>query len=228
MEEFIFDDDVDEVGAEIEAHCPKCKADTQHVVVSKYEDEIRRVQCNPCGDVHPYRKPRGESDEDEATPTPKKKAAKAKPTWEQMMAKNSKKQPKPYQLGDYFKEMELLSHPKFGVGFVTENIGDDKIEVTFKDDKRVLVHNRKGLTLPFLRPVVQAKAKGKKVAAGNGAKKAPAPKPPAKPAKPAAKQKPAAKPAPKRQAKPKAAARTAAKKPTQTTARSTKKAKKSR
>ncbi len=212
MEEFIFDDDVDEVGAEVEAHCPKCKADTQHVVISKYEDEIRRVQCNPCGDVHPYRKPRGESEEEEAAPPPtKKKAQKAKPTWDQVMAKSSKKQPKPYQLGEYFKENELLSHPKFGVGFVSENIGDDKIEVTFKDDKRVLVHNRKGLTLPFMRPVAQAKGKGKKVAAAAPVAKKPA----AKAAKPAPKPpKPAAKPAKKPAAKTKAAARTAAKKPT--------------
>src|SRR5262249_51015440 len=159
MEEFIFDDDVDEVGAEVEALCPKCKADTAHVVVSKYEEEIRRVQCNPCGDVHPYRKPRGDSADDE-TPEPvtKKKAVKAKPTWEQVMAK-TKKPPRPYALDEYFKEMEILSHPKFGTGYVTENIGDDKIEVTFKDDKRVLVHNRKGLTLPFsmLRPAPNAK-----------------------------------------------------------------------
>src|SRR5258706_163753 len=60
MEDFIFDDDVDEVGAEVEAFCPKCKADTTHVVISKYEDEIRPVQCNPCGDVHSYPKPKGE------------------------------------------------------------------------------------------------------------------------------------------------------------------------
>jgi hypothetical protein len=223
MEEFIFDDDVDEVGAEVEAHCPKCKADTQHVVVSKYEDEIRRVQCNPCGDVHPYRKPRGESEEEaEPTPAAKKKAAKAKPTWEQVMAKHAKKQPKPYQLGEYFKEMEVLSHPKFGLGFVTENIGDDKIEVTFKDDKRVLVHNRKGLTLPFMRPVAQPKGKKGKgavvaapapavnVSAKKGAAKATAK------AKVAAKPAPAPAPAPKPKkpaAKPKAAARAAAKKP---------------
>ena len=223
MEEFIFDDDVDEVGAEVEAHCPKCKADTQHVVVSKYEDEIRRVQCNPCGDVHPYRKPRGESEEEaEPTPAAKKKAAKAKPTWDQVMAKHAKKQPKAYQLGEFFKEMEVLSHPKFGVGFVTENIGDDKIEVTFKDDKRVLVHNRKGLTLPFMRPVAQPKGKKGKAApvaapahvqsSANGSAKKGA-------AKAAAKAKAApAKPAPKAQpkkpaAKPKAAARAAAKKP---------------
>jgi hypothetical protein len=237
MEEFIFDDDVDEVGAEVEAHCPKCKADTQHVVVSKYEDEIRRVQCNPCGDVHPYRKPRGESEEEEPAPV-KKKAAKAKPTWEQVMAKNAKKQPKAYQLGEYFKEMEVLSHPKFGLGFVTENIGDDKIEVTFKDDKRVLVHNRKGLTLPFMRPVAPSGGKGKgqkgkPAAAAAAAVTVPAPaepapsangsakkgaakaaKPAAKPAKPAAAKPAPAKPAKKPAAKAKAAARTAAKKPT--------------
>ncbi len=164
MEDFIFDDDADEVGAEVEAHCPKCKADTQHVVVSKYEDEIRRVQCNPCGDVHPYRKPRGESDEEEPAPAVKKKAVKAKPTWDQVMAKHAKKQPKVYQLGEFFKEMEVLSHPKFGVGFVTENIGDDKIEVTFKEDKRVLVHNRKGLSLPYMKPAAAPAATTAKAA----------------------------------------------------------------
>src|SRR5690242_5933835 len=104
MEEFIFDDEVDEVGAEIEAHCPRCKTDTTHVVVSKYEDEVRRVQCNPCGDVHPFRKPRGiEPEEEPELPVPKKKV-KAKPTWDQIMAK-SKKSPRPYAIGEYFKEL---------------------------------------------------------------------------------------------------------------------------
>ena len=200
MEEFIFDDDVDEVGAEVEAHCPKCKADTAHVVVSKYEDEIRRVQCNPCGDVHTYRKPRGEDEEPEPE-AKKKKAVKAKPTWEQVMAK-SKKQPKPYNIAEYFKELEILSHPKFGVGYVTDNIGDDKIEVTFQADKRVLIHNRKNLTLPFLRPVTPAP--GQKAGQSPKGKKGKAVVQAAAPA-------PAAMPKPK--AAPSAAARPAAKKP---------------
>jgi hypothetical protein len=222
MEDFIFDDDVDEVGAEVEAHCPKCKADTTHVVISKYEDEIRRVQCNPCGDVHSYRKPRGESEEDTAEPPPtKKKAQKAKPTWDQVMAK-SKKQPRAYAIGEYFKEMEILTHPKFGVGYVTENIGDDKIEVTFQSEKRVLIHNRKNLTLPFLRPVnppAATKAKGGKaakaaaVAAPAPVVAAPAAKPAPAPAAPAAKAAPsgAARPAAKKPAAPPPAAKTAAK-----------------
>ena len=194
MEDFIFDDDVDEVGAEVEAHCPKCKADTTHVVISKYEDEIRRVQCNPCGDVHGYRKPKGESDEETPEPTSKKKQPKAKPTWDQVMAK-AKKAPRNYAIDEYFKEMEIVAHPKFGVGYVTENIGDDKIEVTFQDDKRVLVHNRKGLTLPvsMLRPL-NAQLPNKK-----GAKQAAVAVAPAKPT-------------------PKAAARPVAKKPEKKTA----------
>ena len=234
MEDFIFDDDVDDVGAEVEAHCPKCKADTTHVIVSKYEDEIRRVQCNPCGDVHAYRKPRGEAEEEGAEPTTSKKKVKAKPTWEQVMAK-SKKQPRPYALADYFKEMEILSHPKFGVGYVTENIGDDKVEVTFQADKRVLVHNRKGLNLPvsMLRPVglpevkgkgKKAEAKGKKEPVKAPVAAAPPPPPPHAPAVVAAKpnkqqQKAAARPAAKKPAKaatpppPKRAAKAASHKP---------------
>src|SRR5712692_6768479 len=162
--DFIFEEDVDEVGAEVEALCPKCKADTAHVVISKYEDEIRRVQCNPCGDIHPFRKPRGDGFEEEiAEPATKKKPPKAKPTWDQVMAK-AKKPPRPYGISDHFKELEVISHPKFGVGYVTELIGDDKIEVTFQNDKRVLVHNRKGLQLPFsmLRPLTPPMPKGAK------------------------------------------------------------------
>src|SRR5262249_24777892 len=37
--DFIFEEDMDEVGSDIEAYCPKCKADTAHTVITKYEDE---------------------------------------------------------------------------------------------------------------------------------------------------------------------------------------------
>ena len=51
----IFEEDADEVGGEIEAYCPspRCKADTTHTIISMYEDEVRRVQCVVCGEVHP-------------------------------------------------------------------------------------------------------------------------------------------------------------------------------
>ncbi len=144
--DFMFEDEVDEVGSDVEAYCPKCKGDTTHVVISKYEDEIRRVQCNPCGDVHSFRKPRGDVEDDVPEPiAAKKRAMMKKQTWEEFFAKHSEKNAKPYEFREQYHENVIVTHPKFGVGFVSEILSDSKAEITFKDARRVLVHNRKDM-----------------------------------------------------------------------------------
>jgi hypothetical protein len=144
--DFMFEDEVDEVGSDVEAYCPKCKADTTHVVISKYEDEIRRVQCNPCGDVHSFRKPRGEVEDDVPEPiAAKKRAMLKKLNWDEFFAKHGEKQGKPYEFRERYTENVIVTHPKFGRGFVSEVMSDSKVEITFKDARRVLVHNRKDM-----------------------------------------------------------------------------------
>ena len=144
--DFMFEDEVDEVGSDVEAYCPKCKGDTTHVVISKYEDEIRRVQCNPCGDVHSFRKPRGDVEDDVPEPiAAKKRAMMKKPTFDEFFAKHSDKNAKPYEFREHYHENVIVTHPKFGKGFVSEIVSDSKVEVTFKDSRRVLVHNRKDM-----------------------------------------------------------------------------------
>jgi len=144
--DFMFEDEVDEVGSDVEAYCPKCKADTTHVVISKYEDEIRRVQCNPCGDVHSFRKPRGEVEDDVPEPiAAKKRAMLKKLNWDEFFTKHGEKQGKPYEFRERYTENVIVTHPKFGRGFVSEVMSDSKVEVTFKDARRVLVHNRKDM-----------------------------------------------------------------------------------
>ena len=144
--DFMFEDDVDEVGSDVEAYCPKCKADTTHVVISKYEDEIRRVQCNPCGDVHSFRKPRGEAEEDMPEPVAaRKRALLKKLTWEEFFAKHGEKNAKPYEFRDTYRENAILFHPKFGKGYVSEVVSESKVEITFADARRILVHNRKDI-----------------------------------------------------------------------------------
>ena len=182
--DFMFEDEVDEVGSDVEAYCPKCKGDTTHVVISKYEDEIRRVQCNPCGDVHSFRKPRGDVEDDVPEPiAAKKRAMLKKHSWDEFFAKHSDKNAKPYEFRERYSENAIVTHPKFGKGFVTEVVSDSKVEITFKDSRRVLVHNRKdmpGLPLaaegdgrPSNAKVPGAKgAKGKVAAAGKAVKEA--------------------------------------------------------
>jgi hypothetical protein len=146
----LFDDDQDEVGSEIEAYCPspRCKADTNHTVISMYEDEIRRVQCQVCSDVHAYRKPRGDAAEAGSEEVAAKRKLTRKPSWEEAMAQVTEAELascRPYSIRDTYEEMDVVSHPKFGTGFVTELLPDNKVELTFKDERRVLVHNRSDL-----------------------------------------------------------------------------------
>ncbi len=182
--DFMFEDEVDEVGSDVEAYCPKCKGDTTHVVISKYEDEIRRVQCNPCGDVHSFRKPRGDVEDDVPEPiAAKKRAMMKKHSFDEFFAKHSEKNAKPYEFRERYHDNVIVIHPKFGKGFVSEVVSDSKVEITFKDARRVLVHNRKDMPgLPLAaegdgRPSntkINTKLKGAKV---KGAAPAKAPEP---------------------------------------------------
>src|SRR5215475_6462251 len=143
----IFEEDADEVGGEIEAYCPspRCKADTTHTIISMYEDEVRRVQCVVCGEVHAYRKPRGDGIE-EAADSAAKKASQRRLTWEDAMARASDADLancRPYSIRDAYEEGDVVHHPVFDIGFVTELLPDNKVEVIFRDGgSRILVHNR--------------------------------------------------------------------------------------
>ncbi len=189
--DFMFEDDVDEVGSDVEAYCPKCKADTTHVVISKYEDEIRRVQCNPCGDVHSFRKPRGEAEEDIPEPVAaRKRALLKKLTWEEFFAKHGEKGVKPYEFRDTYRENASVFHPKFGKGYVSEVVSESKVEITFADARRILVHNRKDIPgspvgreddgLPSSPPPTKSAGKGTAKAADKHLAKAAASAKPAK------------------------------------------------
>ncbi len=196
--DFMFEDDVDEVGSDVEAYCPKCKADTTHVVISKYEDEIRRVQCNPCGDVHSFRKPRGEAEDDIPEPVAaRKRALLKKQTWDEFFSKHGEKNAKPYEFRETYRENAIVFHPKFGKGYVSEVVSESKVEITFEDARRILVHNRKDIPgspvgrdddgLPSAPVPVKGVGKGAGKAAeksdgkaASAAKVAAAPKPPVK------------------------------------------------
>ena len=143
----IFEEDADEVGGEIEAYCPspRCKADTTHTIISMYEDEVRRVQCVVCGEVHAYRKPRGDGIE-EAGDGAAKKASQRRMTWDDAMARATEADLgncRPYSIRDAYEEGDVVHHPVFDIGFVIELLPDNKVEVIFRDgSSRILVHNR--------------------------------------------------------------------------------------
>src|SRR5258706_6409485 len=142
----IFEEDADEFGGEIDAYCqsPRCKADTTHTIISMYEDEVRRVQCVVCGEVHAYRKPRGDAAEEAADAVPKRTGSR-RANWEDALARASEADLancRPYSVRDTYEEGDVVFHPKFDVGFVSELLPDNKVEILFRDEPRILVHNR--------------------------------------------------------------------------------------
>src|SRR5882757_5084951 len=110
----IFEEDADEVGGEIEAYCPspRCKADTTHTIISMYEDEVRRVQCVVCGEVHAYRKPRGDGEGSEDGAGSKTGAKRL--TWDEALARASDTDlgnTRPYSIRDTYEEGDVVLHP---------------------------------------------------------------------------------------------------------------------
>ena len=142
---FFFENDIDEVGAETDGYCPKCKADTNQTVITKYEDEVRRVQCNVCSDVHSYRKPRGEIEEEPQEPAAvARRPVTRRLSWAEATEEAGDKfllNARPYEVSQVFELGDIVTHVRFGLGFVSE-VQENKIEISFADDRRVLAHGR--------------------------------------------------------------------------------------
>ncbi len=170
MSDSIFDDQTPKVGQEMVAYCPssRCKCDTAHVVMRVYETEIRRVRCLVCNDLHAFRPARG-GEEEETEEVPLSQRLKTKPSWDDAMKQVSEtdlRNCSPYSVRGDYQELDIITHPKFGVGFITELLPDDKVEITFQDDKRVLIHRRGDLAGKVPKKIASAPtprpAKGKK------------------------------------------------------------------
>ncbi|MEW5725705.1 MAG: hypothetical protein AB1896_21525 [Thermodesulfobacteriota bacterium] len=140
------------VGAEIDAHCTRCRMVTNHRVVAMVEGVVKRVICLTCQGQHNFRPPPGEKRPRRAKvvrqardgrPAAGTKSSRPLRQWtERKEALDPASHPRTYALSADFDEGETLEHPTFGLGFVLKKIGSDKIEVLFEKEVKVLVVNR--------------------------------------------------------------------------------------
>lgn len=149
-------------GDEIDSYCASCKLVLAHRVVALVEGKVERVICKTCQKRHKYRPNPPKSMMKKAT-TRKKKASgsKAKTTkkkrtvrrrskdpaviWEEALAGKDVSFATPYSMNGLFKQEEVIDHNMFGVGFVSQLLGDDKMEVLFKEGAKILVYNRESI-----------------------------------------------------------------------------------
>lgn len=146
-----------QVAGEIVSHCRKCGLDLNHIVVAMVAGVPKRVLCQTCKTEHAYHRPAEERGT--ASPkTPRAPSTRASRAESESAALNAREKEWGsriagkaasafifYSPRTTFKADQLMRHPKFGDGYVSEVIDVGKIEVVFRDGPRTLAH---GLTLP--------------------------------------------------------------------------------
>ena len=124
----------------MDALCTRCELVLAHTVIAVVEGRPVKVECNTCHGVHAYRGPAGKPGGRVARAERPARERKVEISFEALLA-SRKGAPVPYSPKRTFAVDEVVDHPTFGRGFVTEVRGD-KVAITFRSDVKTLVHGR--------------------------------------------------------------------------------------
>ena len=140
-------------GSEIDAWCTKCKLDLGHRIIAMVEDRPKRVVCSTCGSQHNYRAPKTLTTgvrirKVMKSAAPKSPSARAKAEndrqveWERRIAGNTLESFKRYTIDKIFEPDDLVTHKKFGEGYVVDVLDPKKVTIMFKDGLRTLAQGQ--------------------------------------------------------------------------------------
>jgi hypothetical protein len=120
-----------------------------HKVVAMVGGAAKRVLCLTCKKEHNFRKPKaaGSGPSVSSTKAGKKPAAAPKLTgtvreWQATVGDKNSAEFVPYSIHTTFETGQLITHPKFGSGYVKETLASQKLCILFKDGPRTLIHGR--------------------------------------------------------------------------------------
>jgi hypothetical protein len=146
------------VAGEVDSWCTKCRLVLNHRIVSMKNGKAYQVECLTCRTVHLWR-PNAPGERPAASGTGTDRAPRTasssggaagprstrvtaavrhEQTWEKAIAGRGVNEFKAYNVGQSFKEGDLVRHKKFGDGLVTRVIDAHKVEVLFRDEARTL------------------------------------------------------------------------------------------
>ena len=135
-------------GHDIDTYCSRCKLDLAHVIIAVTAGQPVRVVCKTCNSEHAFRKPKRKTTgvTKRASTTKKTPAAPQGPlsseAYHQMLSGRDLSRSRRYTIKETFTVDDVVDHKKFGIGLVTKMLGDQKIEVTFREGIKILIHDR--------------------------------------------------------------------------------------
>lgn len=138
-----------EAGNDVNSYCLKCKDITNHTIIALVDGKVHKVECNVCKGRHNYRPTKPEKKGTtknkptaRATAAASAKQAKVEAHFEEMVAGRDPSVALAYDMTATFKKNDLIDHPMFGLGVVTEIVMPDKIEVLFIQETKLLLCGR--------------------------------------------------------------------------------------
>ena len=136
-------------GHDIDTYCSRCKLDLAHVIIAVSAGQPVRVVCKTCNSEHAFRKPKRKATGVTKRASSTRKTAAATPqgplsteAYHQMLSGRDLSRSRRYTIKESFSVDDVVDHKKFGIGLVTKMLGDQKIEVTFREGIKILIHDR--------------------------------------------------------------------------------------
>ncbi len=152
-------------GAEIDAWCTRCKMILVHRIIALVDRVPARVVCSSCGSQHNYKKTgpsttsapiirRRDGSSALAKPAAVRSSRPSAPSaralaeatrlkeWETRVLGQSLQTFTRYSMERDYAAGELITHPKFGDGFVAEVLDRGKVSIMFRDGPRTLAHGQ--------------------------------------------------------------------------------------
>ncbi len=143
------------VGGDVDSWCTKCRLMLTHRIVAMVGPKPARVQCETCHSQHNWRE---RAPGDAPTREPRVVGSATGPraprqshvtrleqerrdreqSWERAVTGKLVGEFVKYNVKAQFKVGNLVKHPKFGDGVVTQVLDKNKVEILFRDEPRRL------------------------------------------------------------------------------------------
>lgn len=131
-------------GDTIEARCTKCRSNTKHIIMAISGPTPERVRCDLCDREHKYRPPTAAKAKPKTTTRRTTTRVKVDPReeerqqWQDLKLEEKPGKAEAYAMDATFKLKTRIDHPTFGIGIVVGVPGPRKIDVLFKEGKKML------------------------------------------------------------------------------------------
>jgi hypothetical protein len=137
---------VNQVGGDVDSFCTKDGLLLGHTILAMVGPKIARVRCNTCKTEHAFRRAapgaNGGANGGAKARKPRVRAEKHVVSFDELFAGKDVARARRWSLDQRFGEGDVMDHPAFGLGLVTESPNPGKVSVIFRGGTKVIACGR--------------------------------------------------------------------------------------